>query len=51
MTFDLDNAPASTLTLLLASDDWQAYPVGQGMLWPVLTVLIPVNTDAAGRSP
>ncbi len=49
VSFDLENAPASTLTLLIASNDWQAYPVGQGMLWPVLTLAIPVNTNASGQ--
>ncbi|MBI4880922.1 MAG: PD40 domain-containing protein [Planctomycetes bacterium] len=45
----LANAPQSAVCLLITSNDWQALPFSQGMLWPVFSVVVPVKASVAGQ--
>ena len=48
VSLDLENAPPSSTAFVVISNDWQAVPQGQGMLWPQLTFVIPALTDGSG---
>ncbi len=49
ITIGLANAPQSALCLLIVSNDWQALPFAQGMLWPQLSVSVLVKASVFGQ--